>query len=124
MRSRSRDTALRVLVPKLIGGVYQHGQLDGSLSHGLSAIARFSDFSVKVWLYRREAEEVAVIDVAIMGHNKVFSADVGSLQRRYVDGQVGLRSWKRGDWELELVKLIGPAKRPIRDVFKQLTARG
>lgn len=77
-----------------------------------------------VWIYTSRAEEIAVIDVYIDGSNKVFSAEVGSLPRPYFDGQVSLRSWRRGDWELELVKLIGPTKRPILDVFRQLTVRG
>lgn len=124
VRSRSRDTALRVLVPKLLGGVYQRGQHDGSAVGRSRAVARFGDFTVCVWIYVSRAEEIAVIDVYIDGLNKVFSAEVGSLPRPYVDGQVSLRSWRRGDWELDLVKLIGPTKRPVRDVFRQLTVRG
>lgn len=98
-QTRDRDAALRRILPKLLGLIWDHGSFvfpDGGVALDDMRVGGFTVapgvFGVSVWT--PEA--------------KVFSAWVGDpaamVRATYWDGRCMLLSWKRGPWEDVIVR--------------------
>jgi hypothetical protein len=116
-RDRGRDEALRQLVPKILNILgEEHGSPPSrggqvKLSEQVELSARgLGNYRVMLSVYWSRNGKV----------QKVFSAhvtDEPSLSDpefyRYVDGTVGLLSWRRGDWETVVLAHAAESKDPV-----------
>lgn len=122
VRSRSRDTALRVLIPRLLHAVYERGQLDQVAASGTGEAAAslsINGYNVLVSSDKSFNEFCILIDIWTSS-GKMFSAEIGHIPRKYMDRRVSVRSWRRGDWESELIEMLGSGERRIEDAFLKL----
>jgi hypothetical protein len=107
-RVRSRDRVLAVLVPKLLGILWDIGASPGLLG-GISSVAGIdSDIEIGGSKFREGTFFLHVCVAPELGAwnwRKVFSAHVADrvfadpAYFPYCGGRCGILSWKRGPWE-------------------------